>query len=100
MFLKSLAVDKGLKYASVRNIELSLSMVLDIAVRDDVLRNNPCKGALRDLQREYGDDAKDVRALTLQEQKIFESCLYCYAVDRNACRRSAWTKVGRYRLRE
>lgn len=75
MFLKSLAVDKGLKYASVRNVELSLSMVLDIAVRDDVLRNNPCKGALRDLQREYGDDAKDVRALTLQEQKIFESFL-------------------------
>ena len=75
LFLKSLAVDKGLQYASVRNIELSLSMVLDLAVKDEVLRNNPCQGALRDLRREFGNNAKAVRALTVQEQKIFEAYL-------------------------
>ena len=42
-------------------------MVLDIAVKDDVLRNNHCKGALKDLQREYAKDTKEVKALTLQE---------------------------------
>lgn len=73
LFLKGLAVNKGLKYASIRNIELSLSMVLDIAVKDDVLRSNPCKGVLRDLQREYANDSKVVRALTLQEQKALEA---------------------------
>ena len=75
MFLKGLIIDKGLGYSSVRNIELILSMVLDIAVKDDVLRNNPCRGSLRDLRREFGSDAKDVRALTLKEQKIFEDFL-------------------------
>ncbi len=75
LFLKSLAVDKRLQYASVRNIELSLSMVLDLAVKDEVLRNNPCQGALRDLRREFGNNAKTVRALTIQEQKIFEGYL-------------------------
>ncbi len=75
LFLKSLIVDKGLSFSSVRNIELILSMVLEIAVKDDVLRNNPCRGSLRDLKREFGNDAKDVRALTLKEQKIFEDFL-------------------------
>lgn len=72
MFLKRLAVERGLQYSSIRNIELSLSMVIDLAVKDFVIRNNPCNGALRDLRREYGNNAKAVRALTLQEQKLFE----------------------------
>ncbi|MCR5592268.1 MAG: site-specific integrase [Saccharofermentans sp.] len=75
IFLKSLATEKGLRYASIRNVELSLSEVLDIAVKDEVLHSNPCKGALKELKREYGRKAKKVRALTLQEQKIFESYL-------------------------
>lgn len=75
MFMESLARDKGLHFGTIRNIFLVLSMVLDIAVKDDVLRNNPCKGALKELRREYGKDAKVVRALTLQEQKIFEAFL-------------------------
>ena len=75
MFLKEMAVAKGLSYGSIRNIEVVLSMVLDIAVKDDVLKNNPCRGALRELQREYGKETKEVRALTVDEQKTFESFL-------------------------
>ena len=75
LFLESLASEKGLSYGTIRNIHVILTMVLDIAVKDDVLRNNPCKGALKDLQREYAKDTKEVKALTLQEQKLFETYL-------------------------
>lgn len=75
MFLKNLAVKKGLSFGTIRNIKVVLSMVFDIAVRDDVLRNNPCKGTLRELQREFEKNEKNVRALTLEEQKRFESFL-------------------------
>lgn len=75
MFLESLVREKGLKYGTVRNIALVLSMVLEVAVKDDVLRNNPCKGALKELRRQYANDAKVVRALTLHEQKYFEAFL-------------------------
>ena len=75
MFLKDMAVTKGLGYGSIRNIEVTLSMVLDIAVKDDVLKSNPCRGTLKELQREYGTATKDVKALTLDEQRIFEAFL-------------------------
>lgn len=74
-FLKSLTEDRGLQYSSIRNVELSLSMVLDVAVKDGVLRSNPCSGALRELRREHSNNAKVVKALTLQEQKVFETFL-------------------------
>ena len=72
MFLKNLAEEKGLSFGTIRNIKVVLSMVFDVAVKDDVLRNNPCRGTLRELQREFEKNTKDVRALTLDEQKRFE----------------------------
>lgn len=75
MFLKELATDKGLSFGTIKNIEVVLSMVFDIAVKDDVIRRNPCKGTLREFQREYGKIEKEVRALTLEEQKTFENFL-------------------------
>ena len=75
MFFKNLSTEKGLSFSTIRKVEVCLSMVLDIAVKDDVLRNNPCRGALRELQRECGRKTKDVKALTLNEQKIFEAFL-------------------------
>lgn len=75
LFFNKLAVEKGLSFGTIRNIEVSLSMVLDIAVKDEVLKNNPCKGALKELQRASRNAVKDVRALTLAEQKVFEDFL-------------------------
>lgn len=75
LFLNEMAVKRGLSFGSIRNIKVVLSMVLDIAVKDNVLKSNPCQGTLKELQREYGKDAKEVRALTLEEQKLFESFL-------------------------
>ena len=75
MFLKDTATKRNLSFGSIRNIKVVLSMVIDVAVKDDVLKGNPCRGVLREFQREYEKDTKEVRALTLKEQKIFESFL-------------------------
>ena len=75
MFLKDTATKRNLSFGSIRNIKVVLSMVIDVAVKDDVLKGNPCRGVLREFQREYEKDTKEVRALTLKEQKTFESFL-------------------------
>lgn len=75
LFFNNLVIEKGLRFGSIRNIEVTLSMVLDIAVKDEVIKNNPCKGALKELQRACASNTKEVRALTLEEQKLFENYL-------------------------
>ena len=75
LFYTNLVLDRGLKYNTMRNINKPLSMVLDIAVKDGVLRTNPCKGALHEIQRLQPQEENEVRALTLEEQKIFEEFL-------------------------
>ena len=75
MFLENLAKSRNLRYGTLRNIVLVLSMVFDLAVRDDVIRHNPCKGCLKELKREYGKITKLVRSLTIEEQRVFETFL-------------------------
>lgn len=75
LFLKDMAENRNLGIGSLKNIKIVLSEVLDIAVKDNVLKNNPCSGVLKDLRREYGDSVKEVRALTVEEQKVFEEYL-------------------------
>lgn len=75
LFLRSLSTEKGLSINTIRNVNKVLSMVFDVAVRDGVLRNNPCHGALKELQKELADDVKQVSALKLNEQRLFEEFL-------------------------
>lgn len=69
-FYKDLAYKKNLSYSSIRTINCVLSMVLDVAVRDSVLRANPTKGALSELRKEL-PPPKKVRALTVEEERVF-----------------------------
>ena len=69
-FYKDLAYKKNLSYSSIRTINCVISMVLDVAVRDNVLRGNPTKGALSELRREL-PPPKKVRALTIEEERVF-----------------------------
>ena len=43
MFLKDTATKRNLSFGSIRNIKVVLSMVIDVAVKDDVLKGNPCR---------------------------------------------------------
>lgn len=68
-FYNQLADDKGLKIATIDNVHTVLHQVLDLAVEDDYLRNNPADNALKELKqtRNKGDKKK---ALTFAEQKL------------------------------
>ncbi len=69
-FYKELANNHNLGFSSIRTLNVVLTMVLDVAVRDNVLRANPARGALSELQREL-PPPKKVRALTVEEQRVF-----------------------------
>lgn len=75
LFFRRMARERGLSFSTIRKIEITLSMVLDLAVRDEVIRSNPCRGSLRELQREIGNNQKEVHPLSLSEQKRFEEFL-------------------------
>lgn len=75
LFLNSLAKERGLGISTIKIINKVLGMILDVAVKDGVLRNNPCHGALKELQKEYAEGVKQVGALKLNEQRLFEEFL-------------------------
>ena len=75
LFYKDLLENHGLGISSVNNINVVLSMILNVAIRDGVLRTNPCTGALKELKRKYAGTKKEVKALTQAEQEVFEDFL-------------------------
>ena len=75
MFYKSLIENRGLGISIVSNINIVLSMILNVAVKDGVLQTNPCTGAIKELNRKYSCTVKEVKALTGSEQAAFEEYL-------------------------
>ncbi len=75
LFYKDLLENRGLGISSVNNINVVLSMILNVAIRDGVMRNNPCTGAMKELKRKYAGTKKEVKALTQAEQEVFEDFL-------------------------
>lgn len=56
---------KGAKASSIKRYETLLSMVLQFAVKNDLIRKNPCA----DCGREIKTEPADKRALTIKEQE-------------------------------
>lgn len=52
-----------------------LHQVLDLAVEDEYLRNNPSDNALKELKQSHNFDVEKRKALTVQEQNAFTSFL-------------------------
>lgn len=75
LFYKDLVEKHGLSKQSVGNVNIVLRMVLDVAVKDGVLRTNPCNGAVRGFNRECSGQVKEVKALTRDEQDYLEKYL-------------------------
>jgi len=63
-FYNSLS-ERGLKYSTIKVFNCMISPCLDLAVDDDIIRKNPCKGCLGEFSR----DADERISLTMQEQK-------------------------------
>ena len=47
-------------------------MILNVALKDNVIRINPCNGAMKELKRKYSGTVKEVKALTRAEQEVLE----------------------------
>lgn len=60
---------------TIDNIHTVLHQVLELAVEDDYLQNNPSDNALKELKKAYNKDTKKRKALTVPQQKVFEEFL-------------------------
>lgn len=74
-FYNMLADERGLMIATIDNVHTVLHQVLDLAVEDNYLRNNPSDHALKELKSSHGFDTEKKKALTVEEQRIFENFL-------------------------
>lgn len=70
-FYNLLADERNLKIATIDNIHTVLHQVLEMAVEDDYLRNNPSDNALKELKQSRGLDIEKRQALTVAEQMTF-----------------------------
>lgn len=74
-FYNHLADEQHVKANTIDNIHTVLHQVLELGVEDDYLRYNPSDNALKELKRAHNADSEKRRALTVPEQKLFESFL-------------------------
>ena len=70
-FYNHLMDEKGLKLASVDGVHNILHQVLQLAVEDNMIRNNPTENILKTMKKVRGDDARHRESLTLAEEKLF-----------------------------
>ncbi len=63
--------DRCLKPSTVDSIHTVLHQVLDMAVDDDYIRNNPSDNVLRELKKTQAIKSEKRRALTRPEQELF-----------------------------
>jgi len=74
-FYNLLADDRHLKASTIDSIHTVLHQVLELGIEDDYLRYNPSDNALRELKKAYKNDSEKRRALTVEEQELFENYL-------------------------
>lgn len=74
-FYNTLYDEQHLKVLSIDNVHTVLHQVLDLAVDDDYLRYNPADKALKELKQAHNNEVDKRKALTRQEQELFEKFL-------------------------
>lgn len=82
-FYYSLLNERGLQPNTVDNIHTVLHPTFQMAVRDDVIRNNPASGVMAEIKKKSGKNKGIRHALTLEQQRTFlnytaESPVYCH----------------------
>ena len=74
-FYNYLADERHIKANTIDSIHTVLHQVLELGVEDDYLRYNPSDNALKELKKAHNQDFEKRRALTQQEQDLFEAFL-------------------------
>lgn len=75
-FYNRLKEDQGLMVSTIDSVHTVLHQVLELAVEDEYLRFNPSDNALKELKIAYRNESPKKKAMTLQQQIIFEKYLY------------------------
>ena len=70
-FYNLLADERALKVSTIDSIHTVLHQVLDMAVDDAYLRNNPSDNVLKELKQAHKFDTEKRKALTVAEQELF-----------------------------
>ena len=70
-FYNMLADERALKVSTIESIHTVLHQVLDMAVDDAYLRNNPSDNVLKELKQAHNFDTEKRKALTVAEQELF-----------------------------
>ena len=70
-FYNMLADERGLKVSTIDSIHTVLHQVLDMAVDDNYIRNNPSSNVLKELKQSHNFETEKRKALTVEEQKLF-----------------------------
>jgi integrase len=74
-FYNRLADEQHIKTSTIDSIHTVLHQVIELGVEDDYLRYNPSDNALKELKKAHNNDFPKRRALTIQEQQLFEKFL-------------------------
>ena len=71
LFYKQMVTEDGIQPNTIATIHSCLHPTFEMAVRDDILRKNPCHGVLGELSNDYGKNKGVRNALTVEQQKAF-----------------------------
>ena len=66
-FYNMLADERGLKVSTIDSIHTVLHQVLDMAVDDNYIRNNPSSNVLKELKQSHNFETEKRKALTVEE---------------------------------
>lgn len=75
-FYFHLAQDKNLRVNTLQTIHSILHPTFQIAVRDEILRNNPSDGVMAEVKKKLGKNYGVRHALTLEQQRAFMNYTY------------------------
>ena len=66
---------KGLSVSTVDSVHTVLRPTFQLAVRDNVIRNNPADGAMAEVNKKWDGETGVRHALTIEEERAFLDCL-------------------------
>lgn len=71
-FYQSLLYDRKIKVNTLESVHTVLHPTFQLAVRDNIIRNNPTDGVMADMKKKHRDKCGGIRhALSLEEQRAF-----------------------------
>jgi len=70
-FYKYLLEEKHIQLNTLETIHTILHPTFEMAVRDDIIRKNPCKNVMQEMKKKCGKNKGVRKALTIEQQRAF-----------------------------